>query len=666
MGCATSKKLSKEDDVVSFCRERKCLIKLALERRYAFAEAYSKYNQSLYSVALALRLFVARHSSPSSPLLITYPSTLISETAALIDNPVFVQHKPSEPHQGGTIEGKESKERRDCEEEDEEFSDGEEPLCEHFYGDMSAPLASPVRSYQWDFFNLFDVGGLTQNTYEDSVRVGCGTTRVVDEIKATRSRDDSKLEACGSENVRQVNGEKDGRELLESLKDVEDHFIKAYNSGTTISRMLEANRVPFLSGLDDIKESSKKLIRSITWNRSNSLHSSSSKSLLMSSSRSSSSWTELSVDLYDECGGMGSSGHSSTIERLYAWEKKLYEEVKAGEEIRKIFERKCSRFKMKKARKDSLYHGDKSTAEVVELQTRLLVSVQTAESISKRILKLKNEELLPQVVVLLNGLMRHWKTMLESHETQYQILNQVRLFSCPAYEKFCYGSHRLATIELEAELQNWRTCFAAIVSAEKAYIEALHGWLSKFTISEVNDIYPWGIYSSLPYKLNKPPIVVIFHDWLAWLEKMPDKKVTYAIKSFGKEVQSLWVQQGKELRQKRKVDELAKEVDRRSIAFQREECKILGPEKSVREAGVNVRSQYLSKQKDLLEIYRKRLDAGKAKHQASMLETQHITLKAFQSEFCCVLESLAEFSKASIKVYASLVTYSENAKMLLE
>ncbi|KAI9115474.1 hypothetical protein K1719_013793 [Acacia pycnantha] len=51
------------------------------------------------------------------------------------------------------------------------------------------------------------------------VSVGCGTTRVVDEIKATRSRDDSKLEACGSENVRQINEEKDGRELLEALKD---------------------------------------------------------------------------------------------------------------------------------------------------------------------------------------------------------------------------------------------------------------------------------------------------------------------------------------------------------------------------------------------------------------------------------------------------------------
>ena len=45
----------------------------------------------------------------------------------------------------------------------------------------------------------------------------------------------------------------DGRELLEALKDVEDHFIRAYDSGLEVSRMLEVNKVPMLSGLEEIK-----------------------------------------------------------------------------------------------------------------------------------------------------------------------------------------------------------------------------------------------------------------------------------------------------------------------------------------------------------------------------------------------------------------------------
>ena len=45
----------------------------------------------------------------------------------------------------------------------------------------------------------------------------------------------------------------DGRELLEALKDVEDHFIRVYDSGLEVSRMLEVNKVPMLSGLEEIK-----------------------------------------------------------------------------------------------------------------------------------------------------------------------------------------------------------------------------------------------------------------------------------------------------------------------------------------------------------------------------------------------------------------------------
>lgn len=227
---------------MSFCRERKSFIKLALERRYALAEAHCKYNQSLYALALAIRLFVARHSSPSSPLLIAYPSATNSETTipTLIDNPTFIQRKPSDS------EGKESKEEDDN--GDEDFSDEEGPLCEHFYDDVDAPLLSPGRNYQWDFFNLFDVSGLTQKTGVDIGRRSEG------EIKASRTRNDAKLVPCESKNLRQNNADiDDGRELLEALKDVGDLFVKAYNSGKAVSRMLEANRIPLQSGFDDIK-----------------------------------------------------------------------------------------------------------------------------------------------------------------------------------------------------------------------------------------------------------------------------------------------------------------------------------------------------------------------------------------------------------------------------
>lgn len=51
---------------------------------------------------------------------------------------------------------------------------------------------------------------------------------------------------------------------------------------------------------------------------------------MVSDAKSSVTWTEYKNDLFDDYGGMESGSHSLTLGRLYAWEKKLYEEVKVS------------------------------------------------------------------------------------------------------------------------------------------------------------------------------------------------------------------------------------------------------------------------------------------------------------------------------------------------
>lgn len=69
------------------------------------------------------------------------------------------------------------------------------------------------------------------------------------------------------------------------------------------------------------------VVQAITWHQSPSL-SSSYRSQLASSSNSTASWTESKSEFSDVYVGMESGSHSQTLGRLYAWEKKLYEEVK--------------------------------------------------------------------------------------------------------------------------------------------------------------------------------------------------------------------------------------------------------------------------------------------------------------------------------------------------
>lgn len=254
--------------------------------------------------------------------------------------------------------------------------------------------------------------------------------------------------------------------------------------------------------------------------------------------------------------------------------------------------------------------------------------------------------------------------MLECHETQNRILIEVKSFDCPSYGKFCNDSHRLATLQLEAELQNWRVCFKDYIAAQKGYVEALHGWLTKFIEPEFEFCSRGRRGLPAPYRPNGPPLLLICNDWLALTEKLPEKSVSYALKSFAKDVRALWAQQGEEKQQKRKVDSLAKELDRKVLSFQKAENRILDSKLSDQkpEADVDHGNEYLEDKKDQLDTFRRRLEVEKEKHHSCMQETQRITLNGFQTGFSSVFETLAEFSKASLKMYSDLVNCSDNAE----
>ncbi|KAI3718269.1 hypothetical protein L6452_19133 [Arctium lappa] len=641
----------------------------------------------------------------------------------IVSNPLFLQQNScQEPTKKDPIACSCSTCSTSSEEEDEEEKeDGkfkrerevdiqqEEEGCGYFYMGMQMPassipsMPSPQREFGWDFFDPFVtmrpevMSGYNRNSDDDLrvVREEEGIPELEEEVerveeeqvkttKVVRSEKKKECgkkqeEGCGVEvlgavdcaNVSQggepqkgltvIDTPERGRELLEVLRDIEDYFIRIYDSGKGVSKMLESNRIQLQSGLEEIKENSTKLIQAITL-RSTSYRSTTCKSLVASNSKTASTWTEFNNDLFDDGGGMNSGSHSLTLGRLYAWEKKLYEEVKAGDNTRKLYERKCSQLRNQDVKGDDGVTIDKTRAAVKDLYSRILVAIRSAESISERIDKLRDEELQPQIIELLHGMMSMWKVMLESHEIQNKIMFEVKLFTCPTYGKFSNNTHRLATLQLEAELQNWRTCFREYLTAQKQYVGALYSWLSKFIVPEV-ELYSKSRNTSQPFQtMNGPPLLMICQDWFNFMDKLPDKSVYFAMKSFSKDLHSLWTQQGKEQEQKRKVDSLSKELDRKILAFQKTENRVFEtkiPNLELCEVEVDHRADYLKERKDYLDELRAKVEQERGKHQSCMQETQRMTLNGFQTGFCGVFEASIEFSKASLKMYRDLVSNHE-------
>lgn len=297
MGCVASK-LEEEEEVVGICRERKQQLKLAVDRRYTLADAHYRYCQSLYGVSAAIKLFVARHSSPSSPFLITFPPpSSPNPKENVVSNPLFLQQTPSEPTKE-TVACESCESSSASDEDTEKEEEEEEPLCGYFYMEVPPPSTpSPQRDFGWDFFNPFNhvrpeiISGYNRISEEENLRVvreqegipdleedgerleEGGKVVVLPEEKMNNVESESGVEVVktldtNTSNANANRGELQkgltvidtpvrGRELLEALKDIEDHFIRAYDSGKDVSRMLEVNRVQLHSNLEEIKGEKK-------------------------------------------------------------------------------------------------------------------------------------------------------------------------------------------------------------------------------------------------------------------------------------------------------------------------------------------------------------------------------------------------------------------------
>jgi hypothetical protein len=135
--------------------------------------------------------------------------------------------------------------------------------------------------------------------------------------------------------------EKSGRDLLEVLKEVDDFFLRAADSGEKVSQMLETKKLHYHSSFSDsfrgVGESARMLNASFRrlsskpaerpprqHRNGNHITYYSEESASISSVRSLSS---LSIAAWTDDGGLTGS-HASTLDRLYAWEKKLHLEVK--------------------------------------------------------------------------------------------------------------------------------------------------------------------------------------------------------------------------------------------------------------------------------------------------------------------------------------------------
>ncbi|XP_008810929.1 protein ALTERED PHOSPHATE STARVATION RESPONSE 1-like [Phoenix dactylifera] len=419
------------------------------------------------------------------------------------------------------------------------------------------------------------------------------------------------------------------RDVAEAVKEIKEQFKSAATSGEEVSRMLEVGKLRY--------RSRRRILRVIfSWILD---------SMTAPGSTSSRAVVEKYIDVEPD-------KLSATLDKLYIWEKKLQKEVQEEEKLRIIYDREWRRLKALDDSGAESYEIDSTRASIRKLLTRINIAIRSVDTISSRIHKLRDEELRPQLIELIQGLIRMWNSILDCHRRQFQAIIESKSQSLIVKTGIQRNSAAKVTIELELELLNWCSCFGNWIRTQKSYIEALNGWLMKWLLQEKEET-PDGVIPFSPSRIGAPAAFIISNDWYHMIERISEAEVIKAIRSFAVSVHGLWERQDEEQRQKLKAEYLSKDFARRLRSLQKESGMhgyLDVSDKTAISVSNNVGASHDDHMMALDEM-KKRVDEERARHEETIKEVQEVAASNLRMGLIPIFEALGNFTSETLKGY---------------
>ncbi|PIN00764.1 hypothetical protein CDL12_26734 [Handroanthus impetiginosus] len=437
------------------------------------------------------------------------------------------------------------------------------------------------------------------------------------------------------------------KDLAEIVAAIREYFDKAAAAGEQVSEMLETGRA-------QLDRSFKQLKKTV-------YHSSGMLSNL------SSSWTSkppLAVKYRFEPSSIEQPGGPkslwSTLERLLAWEKKLYEEVKAREGVKIEHEKKLSLLQSQEYRGGEEAKLDKTKASIKRLQSLIVVTSQAVSTTSSAIIGLRDSDLVPQLVELCHGFMYMWRSMNQFHEVQNDIVQQVRgLVNHAAKGESTSDLHKRATRDLESAVSAWHSSFCRLIKFQRDFVQSLHGWF-KLTLLPVN---------SEPTNRNMEisHVFAFCDEWKLALDRIPDTVASEAIKSFINVVHSISLKQSEELKIKKRTESASKELEKKASSLRNIEKKyyhsysMVGiglPDTGPDNGHVLDARDPLAEKKAELTACQRRVEDEMLKHAKAVEVTRSMTLNNIQTGLPGVFQAMTSFSALITEALETVCTRS--------
>ncbi|KAJ4760408.1 DUF630 family protein (DUF630 and DUF632) [Rhynchospora pubera] len=526
MGLSSSK--DDHNTALLLCKGRVRFVKHAIDSRYALSAAQLSYLQSLRNVGQALRQFVEAETSTEPAQSPSHSSYASPSPSPMPDHNSLLNGTPSPFEKNDSVNYMRASgviPMQVCINLNEtHFMQGENSSWDFFDPISRDPARDSSNT------NKVDLASLTDEEAELEFSTPIGKAEASDKCRPVneKGKDEKGEDACQFITHR-------AKDMVSSMREIEHQFIKAAESGHEVSRMLETRKIRLtISSQTNGKmpqsvvllpclicckangnignESEQDLAKVITWNRSVSSQSSSSMNPLITQSKDET--TESGSDFIEEF-SMISGSHSSTLDRLYAWERKLYDELRASESLRKAYDQKRTILRQQFARDIDKRAIDKTRATVKDLHSRLMVAIQAVDSISRRIEKLRDDELHPQLVELVQGLTRMWRAMLETYHAQQITISlayNTKDSKSPTTAEPQAELQKQALIHLLTEVGCLQSTFSNWVKHHKLYVQSLNSWLQNCILQPQERSRGRKLTFS-PRRALAPPIFVLLRDW---------------------------------------------------------------------------------------------------------------------------------------------------------
>ncbi|KAF8400777.1 hypothetical protein HHK36_014079 [Tetracentron sinense] len=735
MGCTQSK--IENEEAVTRCKDRKMFMKNAVSTRNAFAAAHSAYTMALKNTGAALSDYGQcevqdirlSQSTPKQPMETLPPPPPLPDFS-----PISLQRTVSMPEL--SIPKSDQKPADTILEEEEDEDDNEDDNTSDLLKRTSrgggriaeedapqSPQSNPVpppppesKGMAWDYFFSTDENmpgpslseldetmpdkdeghsgmyDIRFKRMEDSVSdgdVGGKSSMVEPETPekavgpAVKTMKRGKQIVHTAEAKRGVKVMSNGN-LLQVLTELDDHFLKASESAYEVSKMLEANRMHYHSNFADNRghiDHSARVMRVITWNRSFR-------------------GMQNADDGKDDFDAEEHETHATVLDKLLAWEKKLYDEVKVcclisfgaggkpwdvqmmaclqlqaqslgarmvfydstltGELMKLEYQRKVALLNKQKKRGTSSEALEKTKAAVSHLHTRYIVDMQSMDSTVSEINRLRDEQLYPKLVEVVEGMANMWETMFFHHGSQLKIVSDLRYLDISHAPKETTEQHHARTTQLCGVVQEWHSQFEKLVSHQKEYIKALNGWL-KLNLIPIESSLKEKVSS--PPREQHPPIQALLRAWHDTLEKLPDELARSAVSSFAAIIKAILMHQKEEMKLKEKCEETGKEFERKKRAFEDWSHKYMqrrGHDEMDPEGTEDANHKDpIAERQFAVETLKKRLEEEVEDHRRHCIQVREKSLGSLKTHLPELFRAMSDFAHACSDMYKNLRSISQ-------